>query len=177
MYKINSKKKGFTLIELLVVVAIISLLSSVVMASLNSARAAARDVHRRTSLKQVATALELYYNTNNSYPITTTWFGPLSMHNKIYVQPSGPLGWIPDLAPTYIAQLPTELKSLGEDTGYYYNSNGTDFKLLNFQTVEKCPVLPSDSMYDPHRNPSTAPGWGELIPCIFAIYTPGAAGW
>jgi len=59
MYKINSKKKGFTLIELLVVVAIISLLSSVVMASLNSARAAARDVHRRTSLKQVATALEL----------------------------------------------------------------------------------------------------------------------
>jgi len=33
------KKKGFTLIELLVVVAIISLLSSVVLASLSSARA------------------------------------------------------------------------------------------------------------------------------------------
>ena len=34
----SNKFKGFTLIELLVVVAIISILSSVVMASLNSAR-------------------------------------------------------------------------------------------------------------------------------------------
>ena len=172
---INERNKGFTLIELLVVVSIIGLLSSVVLASLNSARAKARDAHRRVELRQVATALELYYDSNGSYPITTTWYGPFSMHNNTYVQSSGPLGWIPNLAPTYISQLPSDPKPLGVDTSYYYYSNGTDYKLLNFQTVEKCPVSASDSMYDPARNPGTA--WGPLVPCTFAVYTPNAANW
>ena len=54
--------KGFTLIELLVVVAIIGLLSSVVLASLNTARAKARDVRRVSDMKALQTALELYAN-------------------------------------------------------------------------------------------------------------------
>jgi prepilin-type N-terminal cleavage/methylation domain-containing protein len=61
-------KKGFTLIELLVVVAIISLLSSIVMASLNNARSKARDVKRKSDLKQIQIALELYYDKYGSYP-------------------------------------------------------------------------------------------------------------
>ncbi len=62
-------KKGFTLIELLVVISIIGLLSSVVLTSVNSARAKARDARRITDLKQIQTALEFYYDTNGSYPI------------------------------------------------------------------------------------------------------------
>jgi prepilin-type N-terminal cleavage/methylation domain-containing protein len=61
-------KKGFTLIELLVVIAIIGILSSVVLASLNTARAKARDVHRKATLKQMEVALELYYDTYGAYP-------------------------------------------------------------------------------------------------------------
>ncbi len=61
-------QKGFTLIELLVVVAIISLLSSVVVASLNTARAKSRDAGRITAIKQVQNALALYYVDRNDYP-------------------------------------------------------------------------------------------------------------
>lgn len=61
-------KKGFTLIELLVVVAIIGVLASVVLASLNTTRSKARDAKRITELKQIQTALELYYNDYGAYP-------------------------------------------------------------------------------------------------------------
>jgi prepilin-type N-terminal cleavage/methylation domain-containing protein len=64
----NRLTRGFTLIELLVVIAIIGILSSVVLASLNSARVKGRDARRISDVKQLQLALELYYDTNQSYP-------------------------------------------------------------------------------------------------------------
>lgn len=65
---ITKNKNGFTLIELLVVIAIIGLLSSVVLASLNTARIKSRDSFRLSEIKQLQTALELYYDKNGRYP-------------------------------------------------------------------------------------------------------------
>jgi general secretion pathway protein G len=62
------KQKGFTLIELLVVIAIIAILSTVVMAGLNSARLKGRDAKRLSDIKQVQAALELYYDSYSGYP-------------------------------------------------------------------------------------------------------------
>ncbi|MEK7163338.1 MAG: type II secretion system protein [Patescibacteria group bacterium] len=62
---------GFTLIELLVVIAIISLLSSVVLASLNGARSKARDARRTADVRQIQIALELYYDKYENYPVRT----------------------------------------------------------------------------------------------------------
>lgn len=62
------KNKGFTLIELLVVVSIIGLLATLVVANLNSARARARDAARKSDLKNISTALRLYYNDRSVYP-------------------------------------------------------------------------------------------------------------
>ncbi|MBU0647290.1 prepilin-type N-terminal cleavage/methylation domain-containing protein [Patescibacteria group bacterium] len=62
------KQKGFTLIELLVVIAIIGLLSTLAVVALNNARMKARDARRVTDVKQMQTALELYYNDAGKYP-------------------------------------------------------------------------------------------------------------
>ena len=67
MFKKNSKK-GFTLIELLVVIAIIGILSSVVLASLNSARKKSRDARRVADIGQIKLALELAFDKNSTYP-------------------------------------------------------------------------------------------------------------
>jgi len=68
----NKNKAGFTLIELLVVIAIIGLLASVVLLALNSARAKSRDAKRIADIRQMASALELYFNDNNAYPTQAT---------------------------------------------------------------------------------------------------------
>lgn len=70
------KNKGFTLIELLVVIAIIGILSSVVLASLNSARQKSRDARRVADIKQVQLALELYFDSNANYPTTLAALAP-----------------------------------------------------------------------------------------------------
>ena len=56
------KSKGFTLIELLVVVAIIGILATVVLASLNSAGGRARDAVRKSDLRTISLALETFFH-------------------------------------------------------------------------------------------------------------------
>ena len=73
------KKKGFTLIELLVVVAIIGLLATLSIVALNTARAKARDARRVADIKQIQTALELYYNDTGLYPSATASLSPTYM--------------------------------------------------------------------------------------------------
>jgi len=70
MKKINSK--GFTLIELLVVIAIIGLLSTLAVVALNNARAKSRDAKRVADVKQIQTAMEIYYNECSGYPTALT---------------------------------------------------------------------------------------------------------
>ena len=64
----HKRERGFTLIELLVVIAIIGILATIVLISLNTARQKARDTRRISDLRQVALALEMYYDDNGAYP-------------------------------------------------------------------------------------------------------------
>jgi len=68
MVRRTASSRAFTLIELLVVIAIIGLLSSVVLASLDTARGKARDAKRISDMHELQTALELYYNDHGAYP-------------------------------------------------------------------------------------------------------------
>jgi prepilin-type N-terminal cleavage/methylation domain-containing protein len=91
--------RGFTLIELLVVIAIIGILSSVVLASLNTARQKSRDARRIADIKQLQLALELYFDSKATYPSSTA-----------------------QLAPTYISILP---KDPSDGSAYLYAALGS----------------------------------------------------
>jgi len=68
-----NKQKGFTLIELLVVIAIIGILSSVVLASLNSARTKGADAAIKSNLQAVRAQAEIWYDNNtNKYSTSGT---------------------------------------------------------------------------------------------------------
>ncbi len=69
----NTKKRGFTLIELLVVIAIIGILATLAVVALQQARSRARDSKRVADMKQLQTALELFFNENSRYPTTDEW--------------------------------------------------------------------------------------------------------
>lgn len=60
--------QGFTLIELIVVIAIIAVLTGLVSFNFQQARMKARDISRKSDLKQIANALEAYKSDNASYP-------------------------------------------------------------------------------------------------------------
>ena len=62
----RTKSRGFTLIELLVVIAIIGILASVVLASLNSARAKGSDAAIKSSINNARAQAEIFYDSSSS---------------------------------------------------------------------------------------------------------------
>ena len=101
-------QKGFTLIELLVVIAIIGILATIVLVSLNTARSKARDTRRVSDIRQVALALEMYYDDEKAYPILAT------------------CGDIPTaLTPTYMGAVPADPGTYA----YSYWGTATDYVL------------------------------------------------
>jgi prepilin-type N-terminal cleavage/methylation domain-containing protein len=64
----RTNNRGFTLIELLVVISVILLISTIVLASLNSARAKGRDANKKAQMASVRSALSLFYQDKNAMP-------------------------------------------------------------------------------------------------------------
>lgn len=124
----NKIKKGFTLIELLVVISIIGILATLVVANLNEARARARDVRKKQGMRELKTALQLYYNDYKKLPAkcgTNTIAGCGASGTTCC-----PVAGCPEFAAggtgcevTYMNKFP---EGLGSNTIAYYSSVSTD---------------------------------------------------
>jgi type II secretion system protein G len=108
-------KKGFTLIELLVVIAIIGILSSIVIASLNTARVKARNTKRLADMNQLIKAIEMYHTDNGFYPTCGV---------ADYCTSTGSGGYVNlntlNIVPTYMSKIPQDPSNVSGQYGYYY---------------------------------------------------------
>ena len=65
----RKKSSGFTLVELLVVISIIAVLSAVLMVNFVGMRERSRDSQKIQDLNAIKSALRMYYNDNQFYPL------------------------------------------------------------------------------------------------------------
>ncbi len=140
--KNQKSKSGFTLIELLVVIAIIGLLASTVMASLSSARMKSRDARRLSDLKQLRTAITLYYMDHKQWPCAGLGGSDSYIDDQNHCLASV-------LVPDYIPSLPTDplyggdgKKQWGNDYQYFSSSNS-----YTLRTAFETNFLPQDATY------------------------------
>jgi type II secretion system protein G len=113
MTKEIPNKKGFTLIELLIVLAIIGILTSFLLANFIGAKARARDAQRKSDMRQMQAAFELFRADVGNYPTNAQVVcgKPLANGGTTYMQelPCDPLNTSPYLY-TYLQS--------GGGTGY-----------------------------------------------------------
>jgi prepilin-type N-terminal cleavage/methylation domain-containing protein len=121
-------RRGFTLIELLVVIAIIGVLSSVVLASLNTARIKARDASRLQAVHEIQNALQLYYTDQGSYPLAAS---PVAIETLSST-----------LSPKYISAVSVDESNVS-GTMYYSPSSNTASYLIYVALEHQTQASPS----------------------------------
>ncbi|TSC51792.1 MAG: prepilin-type N-terminal cleavage/methylation domain-containing protein [Parcubacteria group bacterium LiPW_72] len=172
-------KKAFTLIELLVVIAIIGLLATIVTVSVNSARKKARDAKRVADLKQIQTALEIFYDQYGQYPVTaghTYWDGHWMAFQNCLQTGTGcynyGAGSISPYTPIIIKvpqdPLDSDPNSANNGTTYYYAwpagcGNGQSYRLAAYLETPNHPALANDLGGSFYNNNGGCDGQGYCV--------------
>lgn len=123
-------KWGFTLIELMIAISIIAVISAVGFTTFSQSQMRARDSRRKSDLRAISVALELFRQKNGRYPcagVTTQNEQSLTPSEWIIDKNSGGCAGVNTLlAPTYINSMPKD--PLNTSSYYYqYQSTGADY--------------------------------------------------
>ena len=118
-----SKQNGFSLIEILVVIGIIGILATLLIPNLIGVRQRARDSQRKSDIRQIQSALELYRADNAAYPSATST--PYRLNATACATSN--IFTSPNLLVTYMQKIPCDPTGTGVYNGgnYYYYSNQT----------------------------------------------------
>lgn len=155
--------QGFTLMELVVVISVVSIIIAALIVVMNPITQfkKGRDSQRRSTLKQLQTAIEQYYDDNGTYPTTVgAYFS--SDPTDSYNNNNG--NWIPGITPKYMQTLPSDPSGgnatcaplTGTKRAYIYRSDGFQYALISCGPEISAGLNnPKDSMYDP-AHPTTA---------------------
>lgn len=150
--------RGFTLIELLVVICIVAILSTVALVVYTNTLKSARLAKRIGDLKSIETALELYRDENNHYPISSTWRSECANGGSL-----APDNVIPGLAPKFVRVFPSDpqMEKTGSTSCYMYISkeDGSGYKLMDFRIKEFVieDYLKQRALIDPARDGGSDP--------------------
>lgn len=155
-YKKKTANDGFTLIELLVVIAIIGILSSVVLASLNSARERSRDARRQTDLNQIRLSMALLFDDCGTYPTSDGAVGSSSLSVSASNCDTGEAASLGD----YMSQVPSDPSS--GTYKYVEQTNGTSYCLMAEMEGDTTPDNDADcTSTDPGDGSGDLTGGGE----------------
>lgn len=147
----SRKKNGFTLLELLVVIAILATLSALVVPNFMGARERARDTQRKSDLRQIQKALELYKMDQNPPVYPTALPTPGDLWND------------PNTGVTYMNKFPADPLVSSDDYEYTYVRHATD-DLRYYLTACLENKADIDGISD-LSNPCTVDTCGQEITC------------
>lgn len=144
----NRFKAGFTLLEMMIVIAIITIMTVTISSNFLTAQKRARDARRRADAVTLQSALELYNNSNNAYPVLATattsdvWnVGTNTLYTAL-------------VTGQYASSLPVDPVNAGNYVYSYISSSGTQYCIKVRQELD----------------PSQYPNWGTDVNGWFIKY-------
>lgn len=133
--KLAKNRKGFSLTELMVAVSITSLVAGMSATQMDDVVPMARDAQRKANIRQVQTALHLYYSDHGAYPESGSSIPTASgwQAMEIALEGSDPLN-------AYMPEVPVDpLNNANHQFKYW--SDGDKFK-ITFETEDPIDASP-----------------------------------
>lgn len=159
-YNLN---KAFTLVELLIAIAILGILSTIALGSFQTAQLRGRDAKRKSDLKQITNAIELFYQDYGMYPPSSG----TQVAACPFTPPTGP-GSICTWGSSEVTDGKTSyLKIIPKDPGsgsyiYKVSSTGRQYQLYAYL----------ENTQDKNINLGITVSCGSGLTCNFSITSP-----